>query len=277
MPPTPKLLTAVTVAALSAATFAVTVGTSSVAAESARRVNLDRRLADNDIRESSGLARSTYYEDVLWTHNDSGDSSRIFGVRKNGRTAAVLRIAGASARDWEDMAPGPNHTLWVGDIGDNARQRGNISVYRITEPRNLESGSVRATRFDLKYPDRAHDAEGLMVRPGTGRVFVISKSPSGGAIYRAPRNLSTSQVNKLRKVRSAPERITAAAWRPGGGFVLTSQTRAYVYPRKKNSTPRVFVKPELRQGESVEFSRNGSSILVGSEGSNSPVYRMRVN
>jgi hypothetical protein len=148
-------------------------------------------------------------------------------------------------------------------------------VYRVGEPREVSSGSVPSTRFDFRYPDGAHDAEGLLVRPRTGRVYIVTKSRSGGAIYRAPKKLSARSVNRLQKVRSVPVSITAAAFRPGGGFVLCNHNFVYVY-RSMKATPRSYRKPEVGQGESIESLRTGRSVLLGAEGRNSPVYLMRL-
>lgn len=276
----PRLLSRLTLPALGVAlaTTGLTIATPDEGASAAEtaRASLDRRLQDRDIRESSGLARSTYARGLLWTHNDSGDSSRLFAVARNGRTRAVMQIDGAGARDWEDIATGPRRTLWIGDIGDNGRNRREITVYRVKEPRDVQSGRLRATRFDLRYPDGSHDAEGLMVKPRSGRLFIVSKEGGGeGAIYRAPRNLSASSTNRLEKIREVPNGITAASWRPGGGFALVNYKYAYVYTRLRG-TPVVYDKPDLRQGESAEFVRDGSSLLMGSEGTESPVYRASV-
>src|SRR5947209_7286121 len=80
-------------------------------------------LDDDRIDESSGLALSTWDPTLVWTHNDSGDTARLFALAapRNGRcaTAGVAQLRGVDAFDAEDLAPGPNHTLWLGDIGDN--------------------------------------------------------------------------------------------------------------------------------------------------------------
>lgn len=234
----------------------------------------DRVLYDNRITESSGLARSTYDRDILWTHNDSGDGPRVFAVDRDGQTKAVVTLEGASARDWEDIAAGPDHTLWVGDIGDNARSRSSIQVYSFPEPSTVASGSVTAKKYTLRYPDGANNAEGLMVRQTTGRLFVVSKSPDGGAIYRAPKTLSTSGTNTLTRVASAPVKVTAAAFAPDGrGFVLTNYSTAFFYDSIADTTARRVDPPSTRQGESVEFTADGTSVLLGSEGTESPVHR----
>jgi len=59
------------------------------------------------IDEASGIAASRKNEDVLWTHNDSGDTNRIFAFDTQGRHLGFYIIKGAGNRDWEDMAVGP--------------------------------------------------------------------------------------------------------------------------------------------------------------------------
>lgn len=250
------------------------VNPASNAAGIATTTTLDRRIAHPDVVESSGLARSTYARGLVWTHNDSGSGPQVYGVSKTGVTRAVLTLGGVKARDWEDISTGPNRTLWVGDVGDNARARDRISVYRFTEPKALESKTITPTRFDLRYPDGRHDAEGIMVNPTTGRLYVVTKSKDGGAIYSAPSTLSTSSVNVLSRVAAAPHVVTGASFSADGrSFVLSNYGTAYLY-RSFGDTPVKVDKPDLKQGESVEINRDGSALFMGSEGSNSPVYRV---
>lgn len=239
----------------------------------------DRTLRDSRIVESSGLSRSTYRRGLALTHNDSGDGPRVFAVGRSGATRAIFTLRGAPARDWEDMTAGRRHKIWVGDIGDNARNRSTISVLRFREPRTVRTRDVGWTKFDLRYEDGPRDAEALMVNPRTGRLFVISKESGSGTIYRAPRRLSTTRVNVLRKVGvDVPASVTGGTFAPGGGrFALSTYTAAYLYGSVKDRTARRVQLPRTRQGESVEFTRGGGALWRGSEGRNSPVYRVRLS
>jgi hypothetical protein len=246
-------------------------------AEVATKAKVHRTIEDRSIVESSGLARSTYDRGLLWTHNDSGGNPRVFAVGGNGRTRATVTLRGAKARDWEDIAAGPGRHLWVGDIGNNAKRRSVITAYRFTEPKRLKkSMSLRATSFDLRYPDGKHNAEGIMVHPKTGRLYVVSKSTRGGAVYRAPKRLSSSKVNKMKRVMSVPKKVTAASFSPDGkSFVVGNYSKAWIY-KSFGGHGRQIDKPSLRQGESIEYSRNGRTIFMGSEGRRSPIYAVTV-
>ena len=244
------------------------------AAEVAARSSLDRRISNPAVVESSGLARSTYARQVLWTHNDSGAGPVVYAIGKDGRTKATVRLGGAESRDWEDITSGPHHKLWVGDVGNNSLNRATVSVYRFREPRALASRTVDATRFDLSYPDGRHNSEGIMVDPATGRLFVVTKSVGGGAIYKAPARLSSTSVNRLKKVAAAPAKITAASFAPGGkSLVLCNYSTAFLYHRIGGAATTL-TKPPLRQGESLDVNRGGTAIFMGSEGADSPVYRV---
>ena len=154
------------------------------------RVEVTGRIRTAAATELSGLALSRSQPGVLWTHNDSGDRPRLLAVAPDGRLLAGLAVAGAEAFDWEDIAAARG-ALLVGDIGDNLAQRPSISVYRVNEPR-LPAGrgvtALRATRFELRYPDGPRDAEALLRDPTGGKLVIVEKRDGGRAgVYVADR------------------------------------------------------------------------------------------
>jgi hypothetical protein len=151
-------------------------------------------VANPDLVEISGLS-SSRTQDVLWAHNDSGDTPRVFALRPSGKPLATYTLNGAEATDWEDMAIGAGPAngvayLYMGDIGDNASIRPSITVYRIEEPTfdpTSSNQSADATAIVLIYPDGAHDAETLLADPENGDLYIITKNIAGApaGVYRA--------------------------------------------------------------------------------------------
>lgn len=241
-------------------------------------------VRDPQINESSGLAVSKRHPGVVYTHNDSGGSPRIFAIGPDGRTKATFTISGANARDWEGMALGPDEqgrpSLFVGDIGDNLGGAWPfITVYRVPEPTRLADQTLRATAFRLKYADGPRNAESLMVHPRTGRLYIASKL-FGGALYAAPTRLRTGRTNVLRKVGDAPAIATDGAFSPDGrSLVLRTYFAAHVYDVSAKGTTRtrdIVSLPSQNQGESIAFTADGRSLLAGSEGVEQPVYRVKL-
>jgi hypothetical protein len=178
------------------------------------------RVSSPDLIEISGMAASRT-QDVIWAHNDSGDTARVFGMRPDGEHLATYTLDGAEAIDWEDMAlgPGPEEGvgyLYLGDIGDNASARAEIVVYRAVEPEFGPASSdlsLDAEALVLRYPDGAHDAETLLSDPRTGDLYIVTKDITGGpsGVYRAPPGLGGGSETTLEKVGD----IEFAALTPG--------------------------------------------------------------
>jgi hypothetical protein len=236
------------------------------------------RLEDQRILESSGLALSRRHQAVLWTHNDSGGDPALYAVGADGGTLATLTLAGVEARDWEAMAAGRDDrgrpALFVGDIGDNNGVWPEVAVYRVAEPAELRDATVPAVRYRLRYADGPHDAEALLVDPLGDRLYVATKDVAGGGLYRAPARLRTGRVNLLRRVARVPPVVTDGAYLPGGrAFVLRDYQSAHVYaaPGRRVGT---FELPLQLQGESLTAAADGRTVLAGSEGAASEVWRV---
>lgn len=242
----------------------------------------DQRLftfRDPRISESSGLAVSPTHSGIYYTHNDSAAAPEFFAVDSAGRTKAVFRVAGAQARDWEAMAASKDpetgkSVLWFADIGDNLDGAWpDISIYKVTEPQTLRDATVPAVRYRFRYEDGARNAEGIMVNPRSGRLYVVSKE-FAGAVYEAPKRLRAGRVNILRKIGSAPIMATDAAYAPdGSSYVVRTYFSATLFRPSGESITKISM-PQLDQAESIAFTPDGKSLLTGSEGVGSPLYRV---
>ncbi|WP_329519362.1 hypothetical protein [Spirillospora sp. NBC_01491] len=240
-------------------------------------------VTDPRIGESSGLATSRRHKGVVYTHNDSGGRPEIFALGPDGRTRAVLTLAGAGARDWEAMAIGADErgrpAIYVADIGDNLGGAWPyVTVYRIPEPAVMRTQTLRATAFRIKYEDGPRNAEAMMINPTTNRLYIASKLFSG-KLYEGPARLSTKGFNTMREVGDAPAIATDAAFAPDGrSYVIRTYFGARAYAVGADGRPgpslRSVSLPSQKQGESVTYTADGRSLLVGSEGTNQPVYQV---
>jgi hypothetical protein len=230
---------------------------------------------DPQINESSGLAASSF-DDTFYTHNDSGDFARFFRVDARGDTVAVYTLVGATNVDWEDMATGVvagKPVLYFGDTGDNNRDRKEIAVYQVPEPRG-PSADVTWTKYRFAYPDGAHDAEALLVDPRSHRIYIATKELlSNGRLYAAPPVPSTTAVNVLSPAGSVPPLTTAGDFAPDGSRVVVLTYIGAFWADDVGAAWHRFDVPLPRQAEAIAYTRDGASVLVGGEGVHSAVYR----
>ena len=254
-------------------------------------------LADQRIDESSGIAASSWSDQVIFTSNDSGDAPRFFAVdTRTCATRATYSVTGAKNVDWEDMARGAatdgTPVLWLADIGDNRENRRGIVVYEVAEPGAGATGALAIrSRWTLTYPDGAHDAETLIVDPETGRPVIVTKDTADGKsrAYRI-RGSGSGVLEPLAglDVRALPGGgLASPAWSLTAGatspdrrrVVLRSYFAAWVWatsPGEPLATtlarpPERLTLPLGRQAEALSFTRDGAGLWVTSEGAGSPL------
>ncbi|MFP5220235.1 MAG: hypothetical protein ACLGIG_10980 [Actinomycetes bacterium] len=266
------------------------------------------------IAESSGLATSSTSDAVLFTHEDSGAAGEVHAVSTDGRLLATYRL-GVQSRDWEDMARGPalasasagGSSLFLGDIGDNNGRRDHgVLVHEVPEPQADERAEGVAVdlppvaSYRLRYEDGPKDAETLLVHPGTGRLYVVTKGLLGRpALYAAPERLRPDAPNLLDRVADVAVERTRSPGGPGiGALASTLVTGGDISPDGERLALRTYTDvhewrvedgdvagaleydavvtalPPTYQGEAIAYTRDGTALLTTSEGTSAPVHRV---
>jgi hypothetical protein len=107
-------------------------------------------VADPALDEISGVVVGHRLDGVLWIEEDSDNEAAVYALDPTGEVVADVTVDGATNQDWEALAWAKGR-LWVGDIGDNERERGEIQVYSFHEPGDRGVTSVDATIVRLRY------------------------------------------------------------------------------------------------------------------------------
>jgi hypothetical protein len=256
------------------------------------------RLADPTLNEISGIAASQQNPGLFWVHNDSGDRARIFAISRRAGRVLELRLQGAYAHDYEDIALGPgpdseDSTLYVADIGDNFRRRKSVQIYWFHEPQLDPSGPAsrpqRVHRLELTYEDGPQDAEALFSDPRTGDLYIVAKQlfvrahdrPTG--VYRVARAELLGERVRARKVGMVPMgAATGADILPdGSAIVIRNYVSVRYWPRSAEqsvaealtATPCELPLVDLGWvGEAIAFSPDGRGYYTLSEGARRPLY-----
>lgn len=289
------------------------------------------------IHESSGLAISRATPGLIWTHNDSGDRPRLYGVDRSGVTQAIVNPHGFNVthHDWEDMASfalDGKPWLVIGDIGDNARKRPFVTLYfiperpvQIVETPAPPTGSPRpasrpglkeerwpiAARMDIAYDTGPRDAEALAVDPVRRQLVLVTKAythekesyvfvaplpelefiepgkelaaAGSGPTSSRPGPLEASPIRLERAATLTVQNVTAMDIAPDGSrAVLATYLTGLEVLRRSDQTwaqafaavPGLLLLPLRKQGETIAYDADGRTLLLGSEGRDSPIWRM---
>lgn len=267
------------------------------------------RLESPVIGELSGMAASRNYEHVYWAINDSDNLPELFAIGGNGKHLASYRLPFKN-RDWEDMASyRDNGQSWlvVAETGDNARHYRSGTLYFLKEPsipqKISDADLFRAVPFT--YEDGPQNVESIAVSVQERLIFLISKNAGHPKIYALPLDIASASNGVVKpKMAKLVGRITPLSWTKEDRWIekrlasriLLSATsmdisaddslavignyrHAYLYRRQPaqswiqalQATPQIISTHRLAQSESVAFSRDGSSIVIGSEGRYAPL------
>lgn len=259
--------------------------------------------------ELSGLAVSHADDTLLWAHNDSGDGPNLFRVGFDGADLGRVRIDGAKAVDWEDIATfdwqgAP--AILVGDVGDNFARRDHVTLYAVADGGRLGDTHL-LWKLDLRYPDGPRDCEAVAVDPVDGMILLLSKRDLPNRLYAVPmpavapppdapplvpRFLGTVETlpqPTLDELPNAPffgmlsGLPTALDISRDGRFaVVTTYGDAYRYVRRAGEpwiatfarTPERIRLPRLRQTEAGAITADGRSLFVSTEGRPAPLVRV---
>jgi hypothetical protein len=253
-------------------------------------------IASDAITELSGIVSSRRTSGVWWANNDSGDRARLFAIGDDGRSLGEFELAGATASDWEDIGigPGPNDGvtyLYAADIGDNAKARASVQVYRVPEPAVDPAQPVSAPQtlrdvdvLTFNYPDRPHDAEAFFVDPITGGLYIVAKELGAAGVFRAPANLATGSTTTLESVGTVavgPLVTAADITALGDAIGLRTYASVAIYARTDNTNVAAALggKPCKgktafeQQGEAIGFTPDGRGYVTASEGTHPSLHR----
>jgi hypothetical protein len=257
------------------------------------------QLKDDRINESSGIAASIRYKNAFWTHNDSGDSARIFLISEEGRTLAVAGIKGVSAVDWEDIASfklGNEDYILIADVGNNKTRRESFVLYIIREPvinvhfEGEEAPEIEVEpdlKISFRYEDEPHDCEAVAVDPVESMIYLVSKDSEECMVYSLPIPSNESiEPNIAKPVASLKVHYANALdISPDGrrAVVLTYED-GYEFSRENGETwvqafsrePRIIQAPVRSQGEAVCYGPDGKTLYLTSEKAHQPLWEIPV-
>lgn len=289
--PAASLLTGGALALSLALSLAVSLSVAPAArAEEAAPATTQCEVTDPRLTELSGLVVGR--DGTMLAINDGGDLVQVFVLDPACQVTRVHEAA-VDPFDPEDLAVGPDGTVWLADTGDNTGTRETVALIALRP-----DGSTAVHR--LTYPDGPHDAEALLLAPD-GTPYVVTKEVLGSSdVFRPVAALEPNGTVGLVEVASVDLTLTGTPGGPvgragqllvtggavaadGHALALRTYTDAYVWPLAGSdvvaalgSRPVRVALPESPQGEAVSFSADGASLVVASEGLPSAVSVMPV-
>jgi hypothetical protein len=202
--------------------------------------------------------------------------------------------------------------ILIADFGDNGKRRDTHTLYIVDEPRlygeRYDESTVAevAWRIVFSYPDRKHDAEGVVVDTIGEKVLVLTKrdyppllfelplkplfndpptvARKVAAVSRIPQPSGKNLLQRYGIFRSQPTALDLST--DGLHAVVLTYEHAYLFKRSGRDSwaaalsgypiliPLPQDRSDLRQREAICFARDNGSLFVTSEGKGAAIFRL---
>ncbi len=240
------------------------------------------KIENSSIDESSGLAMSTRYDNVIWTHNDSGSMAIIYAMNTEGKDLGTFFLGGESPADWEDISAfqlnGQSYLL-LADTGDNKeiRMGGRLTIYPEPDIYHYAGEVIEpAWEIEFTYPDfKSYDVEAVAVDIQNKKILMLSKRNKKARLFELPLQSDDGSVEArlLRKFKYIKRPVAMDISRDGKEAVILVFGKVFWYQKEPNqSWKKKFKTPDksikfngLRQPEGICLDSGLKAIYISSE------------
>ncbi len=242
-----------------------------------------RLQPDKVLVEASGLVESVKQPSLLWSHEDAGSLNEIFLLTNQGKILNRYALP-VNNYDWEDLAIGPGPMsgetyLYLADIGANDNNRGERTIYRFAEPKDVtvttKLENIDAIRF--KFPDGGFDSETILLDPLTKDIFIVTKFLAKAKIYRLAYPQTINKIvdaEKIGEMTVGFDLTGGAVSTDGKEIIVRAYSGIYYWKRVGNESIGQAIQrsPDKQlpytlepQGEAVCFETAGKGYFTLSE------------
>jgi len=123
--------------------------------------------------------------DHIWVIEDSGNRNELYELDTNGRIVNVIKIENARNEDWEDLTTDLDGNIYIGDLGNNKRNRRVFAIYKVRS-NTLSKSETSAEIISFKIPEtiKPNDYESFFIHEGF--FYIFSKNDKKSILIKVP-------------------------------------------------------------------------------------------
>ncbi|MFC5411395.1 SdiA-regulated domain-containing protein [Larkinella bovis] len=228
------------------------------------------------VNESSGLVYRPNRR-TFWTHNDSGGRPTLYEVSGDGSLVDSLALPMLKNQDWEALTSQDTTVLFIGDIGNNANARRQLSIYRINlhHPNDFQPITFQYARqqtFPASKDTRNFDSEALFF--ANDSLFLVSKNRSKPrrlvSLYGFPAQTGNHTLEPVDSV-FLKSMVTDATLSPDGRtLAVLTYGKIFLFEQKSSrisfQNPTHCLRIPRGQTEGLTFVNNTDLIMTNESG-----------
>ncbi|MEW4923814.1 hypothetical protein [Algibacter sp. 2305UL17-15] len=162
----------------------------------------------SSLKEASAIEK-VINSDLLWTIEDSGNKNNIYGLDLKGNIVKDIDISNSSNIDWEDLTSDNKGNLYIGDFGNNSRNRDDFTIYKVS---NLDADKTTAERINFMLPKKMNSEDFEAFFLFNNYFYIFSKENKSSVLLKVPNTIGkhTAELITDFKLKGKRVKITSA-------------------------------------------------------------------
>lgn len=169
-------------------------------------------LADipTSLKETSAIEK-TKNSNILWVIQDAGNNNHLYGLNSKGNIIKEITIKNGENIDWEDLTSDSEGSIYIGDFGNNDKNRESFTIYKVSNAENTTSSTLASLiNFTLPEDIDSVDFESFFLY--NGFFYIFSKDSKKCELIKVPNetgNHIAAYVSKT-KLEDKHTKVTSA-------------------------------------------------------------------
>lgn len=172
----------------------------------------------NSLKEVSAIEK-VVNSNLLWIIEDSGNKNNIYGLDLKGNIVKDIDIENSSNIDWEDLTSDEKGNLYIGDFGNNSKNRDDFTIYKVS---NLDADETHGERVNFMLPKQSkpEDFEAFFLLKND--FYIFSKENKSTKLFKVPNKIGrhTAEFITEYKLEGNNTKITSADISKNGKIVV---------------------------------------------------------
>ncbi|WP_037348920.1 hypothetical protein [Sediminibacter sp. Hel_I_10] len=236
------------------------------------------------MKEASAL-EYTANDRLLWVIEDAGNPNTLFALDGKGQLSKTLEVEGAINTDWEDLASDSEGNVYIGDFGNNGKDREDFQIYKVERP-GKEDKTCKAETIAFKLPEDMESMDFEAFFLFKNRFYIFSKDDKHGVMISVENNIGNQVAKEVIKFNldGKHDKVTSADISANGKtVVLLNHEKVWKLTNFKSDaffegTVEVIGFDHDSQKEGIVFIRENEVLITdeqkGHEGGN--LYRFEL-
>jgi len=149
--------------------------------------------------------------DLFWVIEDSGNKNHLYAIDSKGNEKKDITISNAKNTDWEDLTADNKGDIYIGDFGNNSKNREHFSILKIEHPEKI-SKTTEAKIINFKLPEgiKSKDFEAFFI--WKNNFYIFSKEHEKFIVLKVANNTKNPSVKIIShyNLKGNHNRITSA-------------------------------------------------------------------